>query len=196
MPDRTLATIETIKALAPIDGADAIEAATVRGWTVVVKKGEFAVGDPVLYVEVDAALPLTDPRFAFLAARGTKTYQDRAVHVLKTARLRGVYSQGIVFPLADFPEAAWATDGASKTLDSHLGITKWEPPLPAGMAAVGPFPSFLLVTDAERVQNLDATTWAQVQADPGGWLPTEKVDGSSLTAWVTADGVLHVASRN
>ena len=192
--ERRLASVETVLAVTPIEGADAIEAVTIRGWTVVIKKGELAPGDPVLYVEVDAALPLDDERFAFLAARNEKVFGDRRVHVLKTAKLRGVYSQGIVFPLAQFPEAtALAPD---QSLDEVLGITLWEPPPPPGMAALGPFPSFLVKTDAERVQNLDEHTWALIQADPDAWLATEKVDGSSLTAFVTADGCLHVAGRN
>ena len=35
-----------------------------------------------------------------------------------------------------------------------------------------------------------------IQADAEAWRPTEKVDGSSLTTWRTADGVLHIAGRN
>jgi hypothetical protein len=38
-------------------GADAIEVATILGWHIVVKKGEFRVGNPVVYVEIDSVLP-------------------------------------------------------------------------------------------------------------------------------------------
>jgi len=189
---RRLATVETISAIEPIAGADAIEVAHIRGWQVVVRKGEFSAGDPVLYVEVDAALPLDDERFAFLESRGKKIFGGRKVHVLKTAKLRGIYSQGIAFPLAEFPELA-----AESNVDEVLGIALWEPPLPPGMAnAKGNFPGFLVKTDAERVQNLSPKQWGEIQADRAGWVATEKVDGSSLTAWRTADGVVHVASRN
>ena len=191
---RRLVTVERIAHIEPIADADAIEAAHVRGWTVVVKKGQFIVGDPVVYIEVDAALPIADHRFAFLAARGTKIVDGQPVHVLKTARLRGVYSQGIVFPLAGFPEFVDTDEGTS--LDAIIGVARWEPPAPPGLAALGPFPSFLHKTDAERVQTLDDDTWAHIQSDRASWRPTEKVDGTSLTAWRTSDGVLHVASRN
>jgi RNA ligase (TIGR02306 family) len=163
----------------------------------VAKKGEFSPGDDVLYIEVDAALPVADARFAFLAARGTKAVAGNAVHVLKTAKLRWVYSQGIVFPLSAFPEAhTWLAAPEGRSLDDVLGVTLWEPPIPGGMTAIGPFPSFLVKTDAERVQNLDAETWAAIRAESHAWLATEKVDGSSLTAWVTGNGELHVAGRN
>ena len=42
---RQLASIQRIKALEPIENADAIVRATVLGWQLVVKKGEFEVGD-------------------------------------------------------------------------------------------------------------------------------------------------------
>jgi len=42
---RKLASIQRIRALEPIEGADAIEKAAVLGWQLVVKKGEFQVGD-------------------------------------------------------------------------------------------------------------------------------------------------------
>jgi len=92
--ERRLVTVETITALTPIPDADAIESASVGGWSVVVRKGEFTLGQAVLYFEIDSALPCADPRFAFLAARGTKildpgTEAERVVHRLKTARLRG-----------------------------------------------------------------------------------------------------------
>lgn len=192
--ERRLVTVEVIAEVRSIPGADAIEAARVRGWTVVVKKGEYAEGDRVVYIEVDAALPMSDSRFSFLAARGTKDQNGAKVHVLKTVRLRGVYSQGIVFPLAEFPEVRDAEDG--ERLDSLIGVSAWEPPPPPGMAALGPFPTFLQKTDAERVQNIDEATWSSIQADPSGWLATEKVDGASLTVWRTRDGAVHVAGRN
>jgi hypothetical protein len=44
----------------------------VRGWNLVVKKDEVAVGDKVVYFKIDSHLPLSDPRFAFLAPRGSK----------------------------------------------------------------------------------------------------------------------------
>ena len=190
--ERNLVTVETIRDIRPIDGADAIEAATVRGWTVVVKKGEFAVGDAVLYFEIDSQLPLNDERFAFLAPRGEKNLEDgRRVHRLKTARLRGVYSQGLVLPYELFPEV---TDPGSD-IAVLLGVDKYEPPLPSGTNIVGAFPSDLVrKTDSERVQNL-GSLWDDIVA-AGPWVATEKADGTSLTVLRDSDGVLRVCSRN
>ena len=51
---RQLATIRTIASTRPIQGADRIEVAQVDGWECVVKKGEFEVGQHIVYVEVDS----------------------------------------------------------------------------------------------------------------------------------------------
>ena len=40
-----LASIQKVIKLTPIEGADLIETATVLGWEIVVKKGEYKVGD-------------------------------------------------------------------------------------------------------------------------------------------------------
>ena len=42
---RTLATVQTVNAVEPIPGADAIEKIRVLGWWVVAKKGEYKAGD-------------------------------------------------------------------------------------------------------------------------------------------------------
>lgn len=39
-----LASVQKILNIQPIDGADLIEKATVLGWDVVIKKGEYKVG--------------------------------------------------------------------------------------------------------------------------------------------------------
>ena len=54
---RKLATIRKIDELKPIDGADAIECAVVGGWKVVVKKGEFTVGQLAVFCEIDSWVP-------------------------------------------------------------------------------------------------------------------------------------------
>jgi RNA ligase (TIGR02306 family) len=191
---RKLVTIEEVLEVRSIPDADAIEAIVVRGWTVVVKKGEFAVGDKCAYFEIDSALPLADDRFTFLAPRGTRlNLEGERVHVLKTAKLRGVYSQGLAMPAVQLPELLQLppdTDGAEL-----LGIEKWDPPLPATMGGdiEGAFPTeFAQKTDAERIQNL-TETYGKLRESR--WIATEKVDGTSAT-FIKTDGRLRVCGRN
>ena len=89
MSERKLAHIETIAEIKPIEGADKIELAYVLGWQCVVKKGEFKVGDKIIYVEVDSVMP-ERPEFEFLRDRKFK---------IKTIKLKGQISQGLVLPI-------------------------------------------------------------------------------------------------
>ena len=188
---RQLVTIETVTGVQPIPDADAIEVVTVRGWQVVTKIGEVSVGERCVYFEIDSLLPLDDPRFSFLAPRGTKEVDGRMCHRLKTARLRGVYSQGLVLAAADFPEL-----GSGGDLAERLGVLKYEPPaVLAGGDIIGTFPEHLgQRTDSERAQNL-AGVWDAIVAG-GPWLGTEKLDGTSMSVFRDRDGVLHVCGRN
>jgi RNA ligase (TIGR02306 family) len=200
--ERALATVEEITELRPIEGADSIEVARVRGWDVVVRIGEFEVGDLVVYFEIDSFLPLDDPRFTFLAPRGARKNQEGVEgHVLKTAKLRGVYSQGLVLPFAQFEDEAFAVAQGIALLGMDItsaipGLEKWDPPIPAELAgsAKGAFPSIFRKTDEERVQNL-SWLFDGSQPTPDAWVATEKIDGSSMTVFY-ANNENGVASRN
>jgi RNA ligase (TIGR02306 family) len=190
---RALVTVENVTSLTPIENADFIAVAKVRGWNLVVKKDEVKVGDKVVYLEIDSHLPLADPRFAFLEPRGATTFNGVHGHVLKSARMRGVYSQGLAIPARLFPELNEITDG--EDIATVLGVTKYEEPIPDEMAgkAAGAFPTrFAPKTGAERVQNL-TNVFADLRADYD-WLATEKIDGESTT-FINDGGVLRVAGR-
>lgn len=179
---RKLASIQKIRTVEPIEGADAIEKASVLGWQLVIKKGEFKPGDLVVYVEIDALLP-ERPEFAFLKPRGMR---------IRTVKLRGQVSQGICFPLSILPEHFEIHEDADCT--EVLGVTKYEPPIPACLNGIakGKFPSFIPKTDEIRVQVL------QKELDflkGESCYITEKLDGSSVT-YFYKDGDFGVCSRN
>ena len=111
---RALAHIEEIMSLSPIEGADRIEVAQVLGWKVVVKKGEFQVGEKVVYIEIDSRVPASNPYFSFL--------QDRKYKV-KTIKLRGQISQGLIVPMDVLPRADY---NIGDDVTDVLGITKIE----------------------------------------------------------------------
>lgn len=190
---RPLVTVETVTAMRSIENADFIAAAKVRGWNLVVKKDEVSVGDAVLYFEIDSLLPLSDPRFAFLEPRGAKTFNGVYGHVLKSARMRGVYSQGLVLPAALFPELESLREG--EDIGTVLGVLKFEEEIPDEMQgiAAGAFPTrFAPKTGAARVQNLTGV-FAELRASYK-WIATEKVDGTSTT-FVNDGGTLRAAGR-
>lgn len=179
---RKLASIQRIRALEPIEGADAIEKATVLGWQLVVKKNEFKVGDLVVYCEIDCLMP-SKPEFEFLKPRGMR---------VRTIRLRGQVSQGICFPLSILPRDFAIVEDADCT--EVLEIEKYEPPMPACLSGIakGRFPSFIPKTDETRVQVLQKLL-DKYRGEK--CYITEKVDGSSGTYYIH-NGEFGVCSRN
>ena len=172
---RKLVTVRSIAAINPIENADAIEVATVDGWDVVVKKNEFKVGDQVLFFEIDCLLPMKDERFSFLA-KG----KEQELFRLRTIKLRGQVSQGLVLPISQFPELPIIQDVG---LENLLGITKYEiPDSGSGVRGCKPastFPHFIPKTDEERVQNI-FNKWNS-QYSNITFKRSEKLDGSSVT---------------
>lgn len=100
---RKLASFRTVDNIEPIEGADAIELAVVGGWKVVTKKGEFKIGDPCVYFEIDSFLPDGVPAWQFLVDKQSRTMNGVVGHRLRTIKLRGQISQGLILPLSALP---------------------------------------------------------------------------------------------
>jgi RNA ligase (TIGR02306 family) len=193
---RKLATIRKIDALRPIPDADAIECAVIGGWTAVVKKGEFTAGDLAVYCEIDSWIPHTLAPF-LSKGKEPRVYDGIQGERLRTMKLRGQLSQGLLLPFAimkPFFDDILFTEGVD--VSELLGIVKYEAPVPAQLAGEvkGMFPGWIQKTDQERVQNLkeELDYWLREQHV---WEITEKLDGSSMTVYLR-DGEFGVCSRN
>lgn len=186
---RKLATIRKIDAVRPIPDADAIECAVIGGWTVVIKKGEFKAGDLAIYCEIDSWIP--NELAPFLSkGQEPRVFDGIKGERLRTVKLRGQLSQGLLLPYAICGKIC--TEGEDIT--EQLGIVKYEPPIPAQLAGEvrGLFPGYIPKTDQERIQNLNEEykDWGNLT-----WEVTEKLEGTSMTVYVTDDDV-GVCSRN
>lgn len=180
--ERKLVSIQRIEHLEPIDGADQIVKARVMGWDVVVKKAEFAVGDPCVFFEIDSVLPDGAPWAEFMRPRGFR---------VKTARLRGVLSQGLALPVTILPPGV--TPAATDDLRDALGVTKYEPELPDTREVAGPFPGAVPKTDEIRLQSALGVLDELCGRD---FYITTKCDGTSATYYRPVDGALVACSRN
>ena len=94
---RELAYVVKIDEIRPIPNYDRVEHARVGGWWVIVKKDQFKVGDPAIYIEVDSRVPEKEP-FMFLEKRNFK---------VKTLKMCKVISQGLLMAFEDF---GWKED--------------------------------------------------------------------------------------
>lgn len=205
---RKLASIRKIERIDPIPNSDNIEVATVDGWKVVTKKGEYEPGQYAIYIEIDSWVPHEVAPFLTRGQDSPREYNGVKGQRLRTVKLRGQVSQGLLLNYWDFPEVVNAfhktrviTEEEAKKgfrpfdVSDILGIQKWEPPVPTQMQgqARGPFPTNLVPkTDQERIQNC----FGDIESRPDdSYEVTLKLDGSSCTIF-RFDGELRVCSRN
>lgn len=181
MTERKLATIEEIKEVITHENADSIDIYVVKGWRVIGKRGEYKVGDKVLYLEVDSWVP--QEVAPFLCKNPVREFKGIQGERLRTARLRGELSQGLILAI---PENLKNLD-VGTCVSEELNITKYEHELPANLGGVakGTFPVFLKKTDQERIQNL---SWFMPKIRQDEYQITEKLDGSSMTVYYKEDG--------
>jgi hypothetical protein len=193
--ERKLASVQRITSLSAIIGADRLEKATVLGWELVVKKGEFKEGQLCIYCEVDSILP-DKPEFEFL--------RDRKFRI-KTIKLKGQVSQGICFPTSIL-SIDKGKFGEGQDVTEWLGVTKYDPQaeyerkealkrksieknrIKKFMNRFSwynrmfldrlPFPSFVRKTDEPRIQLFPRICETEKDTE---FYVTEKLDGCSAT---------------
>jgi len=178
-----LATIQKIIDVKPIENSDFLDVVKVLGWQVVTRKGDFSIGDLCIYIGLDTIVPNDNPNFSFL---------EKDHFRIKTKKLRGCLSQGIIFPLSIIPNELEKTVGMD--VSEILGITHYEKPIPVSLRGVvrGNFPPHIPKTDENRIQNyvdvLNELKGVQVYS-------TVKCNGTSITISIN-NGDFHICSRN
>ena len=90
---RQLAYVVTVDGIEELPGYDRVESAIIGGWRCIVPKGQFQVGDPGIYFEIDSRVPSDNPAFAFLEKRNYK---------IKTQKMCKSISQGLLMHAEDF----------------------------------------------------------------------------------------------
>jgi RNA ligase (TIGR02306 family) len=177
-----LATIQMIKDVTKVPDSDNLDVVSILGWKVVTRKGEFKPGDFCVYISLDSILP-EKPEFEFLRKLNFR---------VRTAKLRGQISQGLVFPLSILPPESKNLPVESDVTEI-LEIKKYEKEIPAqlrGMMA-GSFPTFIPKTDEERLQNI-----VRVLEELKGieCYSSVKIDGTSAT-FAEYNGKTYICSR-
>lgn len=114
--ERELAYLVKVEAITPMN-ADRLECAHIGGWHCVVGKGEFQVGDPAVYFEIDSQLPDVEP-FSSMEFLKSKNFK------IKSQKIRGEISSGLLMPLS-----AW--------IDANGGRPAWLASLLIGFDAEG-----------------------------------------------------------
>jgi hypothetical protein len=167
----------------------------IRGWVVVAKRGEFQVGDRCVYFEIDSALPLSDVRFAFSRPSWNKHHLDQN----ESTRTKSGTASWRVQPRRG------ATSGVVPALTSalkdHTQTTNQTPPkltmvpsfgvvcrrevgttIAANMGGhtIGTFTLPTSLCSRPMLRNLKTSLRHSRKPRTSTWVPTEKIDGTSV----------------
>ncbi len=118
-----------VDSLRPHPNADRLDVVTIKGWQVVVGKGQFAEGQPVVYFPPDTMLPA-----ALIEQFGVTKYcqpQPDGYLRIRRARLRGEPSFGLVVPLTDEQtDGGWGWGWKpGREVGGFFNAKKYEPPV-------------------------------------------------------------------
>lgn len=158
-----------------------------------------------LYVGLDALLDPERPEFAFLRANATKTLADgRPGARIKTIRLRGALSQGLLIRLEPWMRDHVLADGSLdlEAISKELRIERYEPPIPMELRgemvrAPGSFVCYPSIENGKNVRKMFE--------DGEQVIVTEKLHGTNFRVGLADQGLLtgptyfvgsHATARN
>ncbi|MGG6263162.1 RNA ligase (ATP) [Leptolyngbya sp. AN03gr2] len=181
--------------------ATALQLARINDYRSCVKKGQYQTGDLAVYIPEQSVLP--DPLIEQLDLSGK--LGGKEANRVSAVRLRGIVSQGIVYPLTKchnqwqlyVPEGCSDRSGIFSVSEGEdvtelLGITKFSPPIPpelkgkifnAGIEAC-------LKYDIENIKSHPNTLW---EGEPV--VMTEKVHGIWMQVAILPDDRVIVSSK-
>lgn len=183
-------TLEKVKSLNPIEGADNLEVAEVGGYPVVVRKGSVVENGEVVYFPPEIQVP------RYVAdSLGVANYLRKSGTVFKAIRLRGQMSYGMAVPVTDFPTLALLDEGKlteGQDLSEFFGARRFvvPPNFKVGIGhEVSEHPALYRYTDIDRYEKMAHVFQAGEQV-----YITEKIHGACARI-AMIDGELMVGSR-
>lgn len=160
--------------------ADALDIATVLGdFPIVVKRGEYSVGDSAGYIPIDSIVPDTE-KFHFLCPKAYEKYEDEngqlqqrqlgpkypvgsvpeKYRIIKAKRIRGTYSQGMLVDYDFFDHWSGPLPTVGTSIVDLLNLKKWEEP------------------EEENLPGIKRTRGTNAEKAPQGWsMPHYDIDG-------------------
>jgi RNA ligase (TIGR02306 family) len=156
--------------------ADTLDIATVLGdYPVIVKRGEYKMGDEAGYIPIDSIVPDTE-QFYFLCPKLYEKYEENGEvksrhigskyplglvpeksRIIRAKKIRGIYSQGMLVSLYSF--LGWSSEKlpVGFSIVDLIPLTKWNEP------------------EEENLPNFHS---ADVESPPKGWhIPHYDIDG-------------------
>lgn len=200
--NRVMSQIVMIDDVVKHPNADTLDICSIGGWKVVSKIGEFKSGDLAIYISIDSWVPHDLAPF-LSKGREPRLYNGVLGERVRTCRLRGELSQGLLLPLTVLNIVNMGNMPVHEVYksigydcDELLNIQKWEAPIPACMQGIskGSLPTTIPFYDQERVQNLSSKI-EEYRKRQTVFQVEEKLEGANFTAYLI-DGEFGVCSRN
>lgn len=202
---RNLASVQQIRDVLPIEGADSIVLVKINDWQCVALKDEFKVGDLCIFFEIDSYIPLI-PQVEHIKARAYKRMGEKEGVRIRTIKLRKQLSQGLALPVHKFFDMFHnSKEDEGQELGEYffvgndvsdlIGVEKYEPMLSPQLVGQvrGTFPSFIQKTDQTRCQNIRGQIFEDNK--DAHYEVSLKLDGTSMTSYLFNDRS-GVCSRN
>lgn len=184
-------TSEIIATSTPHPNADRLDISTLEGMTFqfVTGRDQFKPGDQVVYYPIDSILPA--PIIHRMGLTGKLAGKDKSR--VKTLKLRGVTSQGLVEPLND-PNGAVP---AGTDMTELLGVLKWEPePIPCQAGTLLPLSSVGVGLSKYDIEGADRYPDVVELLMDQQVCVTEKLEGMNFSVTVIRGGGRFVNQRD
>lgn len=177
--------VVAIDDIIPHDNADSLEIAVIGGYNCITQIGQFKKGDLVAYIQEASVLPDWLIEELGLTGRLSGSKKNR----VKAVRLRGVFSQGLLYPARD----GWEL---GQDVSEELGIKKWEPPIPSQLAGYVKRLSGDYKTLKFDIENIKKQRYRKMLQEGDDYVViTEKLHGTWFCLALMPDGTRFVTSK-
>lgn len=190
-----VATVERILNVRPHPNADKLDLIDILGWQVVSQKGQGHVpGNLVVYINIDS---IVKPHEVF-------KFLESSNYRIKTVRLRGEVSNGLILPLSVLslfdPSLDLNKFNEGDDISEIIGAKHYEKQIDAKIAgfAKGNLPKFLRKTDEDNARNYKGALNEMILncgKQPENFYVTQKIDGSSASFYYDGEN-FGVCSRS
>lgn len=170
-----LASIETITDVFPHPEADLLEFAKVLGFTVIVRKGFWQVGDLCVFIQPDTCLPNVEWAQPYI----------KDGNRVRARKFRNRWSFGIVESIGILVDTNVAIEAIAEgtEVSKELGIIKYESPEPEEPGAESGFPYWMRKTGEDMWQTIPIEEYYGQLVDA-----TLKMDGKSMSVFSRRTG--------
>lgn len=185
-------SIEEVESVKPHPNADRLELIKLKGmnWQCVAKKDDLKPDSKVLYYPVDSIIPDSSLELYGLKGKLSGPNKNR----VKTIKLRGEISQGLVVPANLFFSLApdsWLEPG--KDVTEMVGVIKYEAPeIICKNAWLNPLPNGVPVYDIEGADNYPEIIEYLMDKEV---VITEKLEGTNFSATLDHENKFWVNQR-